>query len=80
MTPAAAAAQELRRRSNQPSNTEIARGSWRSWWPAPAMIRRRPMSELEERVLVQMAYPQDTTPATPPHETDGDLGAQCDGA
>ena len=26
-------------RSSQPSSTATARGSWRSWWPAPAMMR-----------------------------------------
>ena len=26
-------------RSSQPSSTATARGSWRSWWPAPPMIR-----------------------------------------
>ena len=30
----------LRWRSSQPSSTATARGSWRSWWPAPSMMRR----------------------------------------
>ena len=31
--------QECWWRSSQPRRIAIARGSWRSWWPAPAMIR-----------------------------------------
>ena len=33
------AALAWRWRSSQPSRTATARGSWRSWWPAPSMMR-----------------------------------------